>query len=429
MPLAAYVYKNPLKLNAKEGAMSGRSLEEINAELQEVDRQLLELTTETDWQPVEQFGSDLGQVEAFLETNLEDFGEVTEGIEEYVDDLRGMGPEMEDLLDKDGVKKFIEGVTGGLDEASNVIGAVKEGLGQLGEAAAALQLGEGLTSDDAQEQIEAFGATFETVTDKLGPYISVVPGLGAFFQIYGMAITNIAESVGVLPQRVDRDNDWYETIGGRPGHHLYTTTETIKSDKIRALEFKRSQLWDEAMEAATDERIAREEADLGSGVSEVDIVVHTALTHSTDAQPQANSDEYQAWVTSSNGLEAAEEERESARANLWLATQDDVEASTRLETASSSASDTAALEANAQATAAARERAQTRMDDANGNFDQALETHNEATAVQRAEFTAYDDAVRTEIIRLIPYANASKGFDDSDYAELAREYPRWTVSP
>ncbi len=409
------------------GAKSDRSLEQINAEIGEVDQQLADLTSEGYSQQVEQFGGDLEEVQAFLDSNLEDLEEVKGKIEEYVGDLKDMTKEMRALLERDGIKKFIDGVSGGIESTANVVGKVNDGLGKLDKALSALKIGGRLTSDDAKEQLEAFADAFELVTDKLGSYIQTVPGLGAFFQIYGMSIRNIAESTGVLIEITDRNNELYQKF--RPGQHLFITAETIKSDKIRDLEFKRVQLMDEAMQAATDERLTREEGELGSGVTEVDIVVRTALRHSTDARPAINSDAYSSWVKASKKFQVAQGGRESALVNLALVAQDAKEASVHLKTAPGPGSDTAALEAKTEMTAAALKRAQTRMDEANTSFDQAVESYTEANAAHRAEIEVYDNAVRTEIIKLIPLANIGKGFTDSDYAELALEYPLWSVSP
>ncbi|HUH07090.1 MAG TPA: hypothetical protein VML96_04700, partial [Egibacteraceae bacterium] len=407
--------------------MPDRSLEEINAEMQEVDRQLLELTGSAGSGQVAEFGSDLEQVQGFLNATMEDLGEVKGDIEGYVDDLKNMTVQMEELLDQPDVKEFIDGVTGGLESTANIVEKVKEGLGEVGEAAATLELGERLTSDDAREQIEALADAFEAVTDKLGPLIDAVPGLGAFFKIYGMAIRNIAESAGVLTEITARNNQLYETI--RPGQHLYITADTLKSDQIRDLETKRARLMDEAIQAATDERIAREQGELGSGVTEVDIVVRTAQRKAADAQPALNSAARSAWVDSSRRLEAATAARESARANLMFARDDAARASTALETARGSASDSAALEARAQMTASALERAQARMDEANSEFDEAVESHNQASAAHHAEIDAYNSAVTAEIISLIPYANKGKGFTNIDYALLSSQYPQWSVRP
>jgi len=403
------------------------SLPELEAKLADIDGKLAELTSEGYSKHVEQFGEDLGAVREFIDTNLEDLGEVQEGIEENVADLEALVPEFEELLDDPGVSEFVKGVSGGLESTTNVVGKVKEGLDELDELVEALKVADALTSDNAQTQLDAFATAFEMITNKLGPYIDMVPGLGAFFRLYGMGIRNIAQSAGVLTEITGRRNELYQVL--RPGEHLYITPDTIRSDAIRDLENERVALMDQALQTARDERLDREERELGSGTTDLDIALGTALNRATDSRPDVNSEAYQAWVAASNDLSSARTALESARAEFASTTQDAQEAAVRAETTNRTGRDSDLIDAQAASTAAAAARAQTVLDDANTRYDDALRAYGPAHAAHRAEIYVYDEAVKAELIKLAPNTNSGRGFSDNDLRMLGRDYPQWRLSP
>ena len=114
--------------------MPGVSSEELLAKINAIDQELLELTGGDSWEQLGQAAAQAQVVEDFLGSVIEDITETREGIEDKVDDLVSAGeqfdellgiPEVTELLEIPEVEEIIEGLPGGLKDATDVIEEIK----------------------------------------------------------------------------------------------------------------------------------------------------------------------------------------------------------------------------------------------------------------------------------------------------------------
>lgn len=73
-------------------------------------------------------------------------------------------------------------------------------------------------------------------------------------------------------------------------------------------------------------------------------------------------------------------------------------------------------------------RTRSRLGEANESYDAAVDRHSAASAAHWAEVNGYRDAVKANLIRIIPSTNSGRGFSDADYRWLASEYPQFSVT-
>jgi len=361
---------------------------------------LAELNSGGNREHLDQAKADLDQVREFLDKSHGDIDGAKDNIGETVEDLESMSDGLKELLKDPDVKKAIDGVKGGLESTSNVVGKVEEGLEKVDELLESLQKLDDLTKEDAQEQLEAFAEAFETVVDKLDPLIKLVPGLGAFLGIYALGIRNIAESAGILSAIVDRNSTLYADLG-RDGY-LYLTSDALKQIAISELEARHEQLVEEGLEIAREERGARERADLSIQNTDVEAAVKSALRSSLCTEPGALSPAEQAWGAATTALAGAEEAHNAAATNLEFAG-----------------------DASPETTARLQEELRLRESE----LADARDTLESAAAEKDAEWAAYHDCVKSEIARFGAHANTGAGFSDLDYLYLAYTYPQWTLTP
>lgn len=280
--------------------MPGTRSEELLAEIHRIDHELLALNAGDSWRQVEQAGEQAQAVEDYLGGVIDDITGTREGIEEHLGDFAAAGQRMEELLEVPEVKEFFDGIQGGLECSTNVLEEVKGGVAKFKEFVGALQLGEGLTSEDAREQLEAAAEAYELIVGKLEPFISRIPVLGVFIQLWGLSTKRAAEVAGVLVDTVDERNALYAIF--YPGGHMYPTGETLKADKIRKLEFRRAQLWNEMIEAAGDERDAANDVGGAVGLTDRDVAVETAIRQSSGERVPSKTPAYEEWSASTANL-------------------------------------------------------------------------------------------------------------------------------
>ena len=392
-------------------------------QIADIDGQIAELTTDPAWEQLGQVADEVQAVEDYLGSVIGDITSTREGIEEKIEDFSAVGEQVEELFEIPEVKEFVEGVQGGLESTENILGEIKGGVEKFNEFVQTLELGEGLTSGDAQEQLEAAAKAFEVIVDKLGPLVDKIPVLGAFIQIWGLGITRAAEVAGVLTETVQSHNDLYASI--RPGAYLYLTDEALADAKLTALKLKRADLLDRALNAATNEREESEAADLETTATDRDIAVETAIRRSSDAKPVAMTPVYREWMDSSKNLAEAKNQYHRATAQLDGLKDEAAKASVRAETYTGN--DTK-LADQATSAAGAVERYEPTVEAAKENLESAIERHDAATAAHWDEINGYRDVVKANLIELIPKTNGGKGFTDLDYRWLAVTYPQFAVT-
>lgn len=118
----------------------------------------------------------------------------------------------------------------------------------------------------------------------------------------------------MLVDTVDERNALYAIF--YPGGHMYPTGETLKADKIRKLEFRRAQLWNEMIEAAGDERDAANDVGGAVGLTDRDVAVETAIRQSSGARVPSKTPAYEEWSASTANLEAARDAQGVAQSNF-----------------------------------------------------------------------------------------------------------------
>lgn len=349
---------------------------------------------------------------------------------EVKDWLKGAGKAsggLKKLLEDKRVKEFTDGVQGGLASSGNVLGGVTEGLEKVDSLLAWFQTVDDLTSDDAQTQLNALGEAFDGIVDSLGGSITLIPGLGAFFHLYGEAFRGAAASAATISASRDHYNDIFQTVD--EGKYLYLTADARLQMKIAALEEERAKLLEEGLDAAYEERIARESADGSSGevtfTSDYEVAVESAFRTASNYQPPLRSDAYIAWSNSSKQLDAAKGELEAATVNLDAARMELSQA----EIAAEHAQDQGAAQGRIDMARGSVDRAEERFNSASAGHTDAAAAHRDATSRFRAENEAYNDVVRDHVIRHAAGTHGGRGFTEKEWAQFNRDYPQYEVTP
>ena len=408
--------------------MPGKSTEEAMVRIAEIDQEIAELHADDSWGELAEVAEKGQIVEAYLGSVIEDITETGEDIKESVEDYSSVGGKVKEFFEDPDVKKGIEGVQGGLESTTNILREIQGGIGKFNEFVSILQSGEGLTSGNAQEQLETAAEVYVVIVTKLEPFIDKIPVIGAFIQIWGLGISRAAEFAGVQVERVDSLNEGYAIL--RPGRVLYATDESRRSDRIRDLEYERAQLLNDALESATAELEGADDIDPEADIdtTDRDIAIGTAILRSSGALPAPKSAAYQDWVDSSRNLDTARNARVRAQIE-YEARSHDAEVAQIAAENSSSGVDHDKLDQQAESAARSRDGYRSTVDDANANFDAAVEDYRPAEAAHRAEVQGYNDTVKANLIKLIPSTNSGAGFTDTDYQLLASEYPQFAVTP
>ncbi len=403
-----------------------RSSEEILKELQGVDLEILDLTSEAPWDQLGQAAEQAKAIEDYLGSVIEDIGATKDDIAEKAEDLASASERFEEFLEIPEIKQGLEGVQGGLESSSNIIEEIQGGITDFKEFVETLQLGEGLTSENAQEQLEAAAEAFELIVGKLEPFIDLIPGLGAFIQLWGLGIARAAEVAGVLIEKTDAWNDIYSRTEGNEGDYLYFTSDALASIKLRKLRRKRAELYNDMIETGTAELAALDDINLPQHASDRHIAIETAIRQSSGAQVPLLTPAYKEWGRSTEALEDSSAAQGRAQTNFDAQSVVAEEAAVAAETETRHADDR--LITKAEWEAAAKARTQTALDEANENLDAALDRQSDASAAHWAEVSGYRDSVKANLIRIIPSTNSGKGFSDSDYRWLASEFPQFSVT-
>ncbi|MFV1961938.1 MAG: hypothetical protein ACC658_08895 [Acidimicrobiia bacterium] len=382
--------------------MPGRSLADINTELLAKQAEIDELTSDgTFREAVDGTAEDLGEVTDFLDNTAsgieqagEDLGENFEQLSDAIDGLNElMGTDaFAESLEAGG--EFVEGVQGGLESVTNVVGKVQEGLEALGEALEAVQAADDLATTDGAEQLEAFADAFELVVGRLGPLVDKIPVLGVFLRLYGAGIRNIAVSAGQIGAIVDRNQSLYQQIS--PGHSLYLTPEYLASQELRRLKAEYEALLQEALDAAAEEREARDAPPSGSSFDPAKHVLWTALDRCARLQPDYNSGAFRRWLRTKTARDSARLGESAARGAVYQAEilgTDDLG------------------------------RAQELAEDAKERLDAAEAAFESEGAEHQTALDAYDDCVKRHIYLFSGY----EGLDEWQIRGIGVDHPQWDI--
>ena len=409
------------------------SWDELNQQRQELEQRRDELMQQqTPREEVTQVNNAVDQIREVLGATAGDASEVKDKIEEHLGDLSDASDALREALSDPAVQELTEGIADGLDTASGMLEAADEALGPIDEALDALQEALELADADPAEQLEALADALESAMDRLGPLIERIPGLGQFFELYVLAIRNIANSVGQIQAVQARLQRVWATL--RPGTQMYLVPRTAQerlADEIRDLDHQIGVIVEQMITISQDTRDAAEDSDV---TPEPEIVVRTAENHCEEQQIAVDNPELLARNEAWHEFETAEERWSAASGQYDLACQEVDRAESALATATSpgareGSANLDQLQADVDGARSARDSAGEILGEAEANYDEKSGTYREAQEAFDGERQRYDDCVKSEIISLVPYANAGRGFSDSDFSYLAAIYPEYAITP
>ena len=129
------------------------------------------------------------------------------------------------------LKEFLEGVKGGLESSSNLMGEANEALDKIDTAMGILE--EVISAQEASpsEVLAAFANYFEKVTDTIGPLVDGIPVLGVFLDLYIDGIRACTQSAEQIEKVVEERNRIYEHLTGR--EHLYIRPSTPQERQLQ----------------------------------------------------------------------------------------------------------------------------------------------------------------------------------------------------
>lgn len=354
---------------------------------------------------------------------LEEFsGSITDLANELLESVKIDTGALKELLEHEGFRSALEQVQGGVDKAGEAVGDVDKGLEAVEKILDTLENLEDVAGGDPQAQLEALGELFGTLTEQFGGAITSIPGLGAFFTLYGKAFEGAAKSAGAIDRIADRNNALYQI--DRSGKYLYLTDDALDALRLQQLYARRDQIVRQLTDDAQAEYAAKTSTD--TGPTELDIVIGGAIRAAEDSRPELMSPAYVEWKDASEELEEASEALSRARGNLDAAKEDLEQA--KLEASRPDGTRDRSADPVGEAERALA-RAQQTYDSAKENHAGARSRYDEANAAHRAESDAYNDAIRDEIIKRSEYANKGQGFTEQDWQTLGVLYPMWEVTP
>ncbi len=148
------------------------------------------------------------------------------------------------------LKQFLEGVSGGLESSSNLMGEMNEALGKIDTAMGILEPLVHSQEASPSEVLEEFANYFEKVTEVIGPLVEGIPVLGVFLDIYINGIRACAQSAEQIERVVEERNRIYEKVKG--GEDLYIRPKTPQQQQLEKklkmeeeLEVLAKKLWEE----------------------------------------------------------------------------------------------------------------------------------------------------------------------------------------
>ena len=178
----------------------------------------------------------LAEVQQVLAASSEDAEGAVENIEEYQEAL-------------DQIREALGETSEFLEEASEALGEVAEGVEEFGEQAAevaevvgkihkAMEKVEelrGLSEATASEQIRALGDLIGDVAGWLGDLVDFIPGLGAFLEIWSLAIDSLSSSAATLESIVIRRNREADDAGVTRPFVILQVGASARAERIQEI--------------------------------------------------------------------------------------------------------------------------------------------------------------------------------------------------
>ena len=409
-----------------------RSWDELNQQRQALEQRRDELMQQqTPREEVTQVNNAVDQIREVLSATSGDASEVKDKIGEHLGKLKDASTAMRDALNDPRIQELTEGIAGGLDTASGMLEAADNALGPIDEALDALQSALELADAQPAEQLEALASALEAASERLGPLIERIPGLGQFFELYVLAIRNIANSVGQIQAVQARLQRIWATV--RPGTQMYPVPRTAQerlADEIRDLDREIGAIVQQMIGVA---QTARESGEASDGTPEPEVVVRSAESRCADERIAVDNPQLLARNDAWHEFEAAQERWSAASGQYELACQEVDRAESAMATATGpTAREGAAslddLQASVDSARSARESAGEILEAAEANYDDQSAAYRGARAAFDAERQAYIDCVKAQIIGLIPFLNRGGGFSASDFSYLAAIYPEYAIT-
>ena len=424
-----YLARSPSMVGRLPAMTNQQSWDELNQQRQELEQRRDELMQQqTPREEVTQVNNAVNQIREVLSATSGDAAEVKDKIEEHLGSLKDASAAIREALNDPQIQELTEGITGGLDTAAGMLEAADEALGPIDTLQQAFELADA----EPTEQLEALASALEAASERLGPLIERIPGLGQFFQLYVLAIRNIANSVGQIQAVQARLQRVWATP--RPGTQMYLVPRTAQerlADEIRDLDHQIGVIVQQMITISQETREAAEESDV---TPEPEVVVRSAENRCREQQIGVDNPQLLARNAAWHEFDAAEERRSAASGQYDLACQEVDRAESALATATAPGAREGAaslddLQAGVESTRSARDSAGEILAEAEANHDEKSATYREAQAAFDGERQRYVDCVKSEIISLIPYANAGRGFSESDFTYLGAIYPEYAITP
>lgn len=330
-----------------------------------------------------------------------------------IDSLRGR---VREALESEEAREVLEGVDSGLEQASAAMSDTSARFEQVDQVVDRIETLLRASDADAASQIEELAAQFEDTIELLGPLLDRLPIIGQFLRIYAMAIRNIAKSVGKIQEVIaERNRIWGILFPGERAYRDGGTWQSRLADRIRDLDLRIAALTDEAVTL-----MRAEELPVGSGRTEVDVVLKNAL-NSCRAEYNAfnNGPESNARAAAKTVRDAAAGRMEYARGQYQAAVDELSEAETDLDHSPRNRAD--ALELNLQRVEMARgavHRAREALAERSREFDDAQARFTSADVAYQAQRQIWLDGLRQGLLDTIPLANRSQGFTAAEFALL-----------
>jgi len=405
------------------------NIEQLESQLRDQIAQRNELLQETPViEQVTQTNAAVKELRAVMDATGGDAAAVKSKLDEYVKHLDGVGGEIKKALDDPAVKELTEGVGEGLEQFTEALESVDEVLGPLEEVLDQIQGALESSQLPADQQIQALASAFETAVDKLGPLIERIPGLGAFFKIYAMAIKHIAVSVGQI-QATQRDlqKAWSQLDPGTTMYLVARNEYEIHQGAILDLELKIEHTTAELLRAHEAQR----EAIPDDKNNEVDIAVRAA---ESDCPRPGDARELRARNAAWRELEAAESRRSVALGEFYGRAGEADRAAIALEvleSRSESVNQADLADARSRSTEAigARNRSLETLRQREADLRDAQSAFETAKAPWDALRQQYIDCVKSRISALSHFANKGSGFTANDLRYLEVMYPDYAGPP
>ena len=181
--------------------------------------------------------TELTSVNAKIDGLMEETEGLSESLTQALERVKDhVGKEHKRLLESTGVGKPLAKVKEGLEKSSETMSKVSAAVDDLNKHVKMLERLVQTSDAEASEQLKTFEKYFGLVKEELGPLLKLIPGLGVFFDLYGQAIKQIADSAKQIEEIRDKRNRQARKVGiPEPYVKMKTARERNEAEKNKFL--------------------------------------------------------------------------------------------------------------------------------------------------------------------------------------------------